>query len=87
LAFLTFGYSLEYQGRDAFIDELYIDVAHRNQGIGSKTLQFALAACRELDINAIHLEVEPTNAAGLSLYRRFGFEDHDRKLMTRWIEK
>jgi diamine N-acetyltransferase len=82
---LTFGYSLEYQGRDAFIDELYIDATQRDQGIGSKTLQFALQACQELDIKALHLEVEPTNAAGLALYRKFGFEDHHRRLMTRWI--
>ncbi len=82
---LTFGYSLEYQGRDAFIDEFYIDAAQRNKGVGSKTLEFALEACRELDINALHLEVEPMNAAGLALYRKFGFVDHNRRLMTRWI--
>jgi diamine N-acetyltransferase len=28
---LTFGYSLEYQGRDAFIDEFYIQASHRQE--------------------------------------------------------
>src|SRR5579871_3719003 len=31
---LTFGYSLEFHGRDAFIDELYISEPYRRQGIG-----------------------------------------------------
>jgi GNAT superfamily N-acetyltransferase len=84
---LTFGYSLEYQGRDAFIDEFYIDAAQRNKGVGSKTLEFALEVCLELDINALHLEVEPMNAAGLALYGKFGFVDHNRRLMTRRIGK
>ena len=82
---VTFGYSLEYHGRDAFIDELFITTSHRNQGIGTKAIQFALEACPELGIQALHLEVERTNAAGQALYRKFGFENHDRYLMTRWI--
>lgn len=82
---VTFGYSLEYHGRDAFIDELFIEAHHRAQGIGTKTLQFVLDACREHSVHALHLEVERTNVAGLSLYRKFGFEAHDRHLMTRWL--
>ena len=31
---LTLGYSLEYGGRDAFIDEVYIRAAYRGRGIG-----------------------------------------------------
>ena len=82
---VTFGYSLEYHGRDAFIDELFVKASHRNQGIGTKAIQFALEACPELGIHALHLEVERSNAAAQALYRKFGFEDHDRSLMTRWI--
>ena len=82
---VTFGYSLEYHGRDAFIDELFVTASYRHQGIGTKAMQFALEACPELGIQALHLEVERTNTAGQALYRRFGFEDHDRFLMTRWI--
>src|SRR5690606_24920532 len=33
-AVLTFGFSFERNGRDAFIDELYLKPAHRNKGIG-----------------------------------------------------
>lgn len=82
---VTFGYSLEYHGRDAFIDELFVTASYRNQGVGTKVIQFALEACPELGIQALHLEVERTNTAGQALYRKFGFEEHDRFLMTRWI--
>lgn len=45
---LTFGYSLEYRGRDAFIDEFYIRESDRKQGIGSKVIQFIENACPAL---------------------------------------
>ncbi|MFY0598109.1 MAG: GNAT family N-acetyltransferase [Cyclobacteriaceae bacterium] len=35
---LSFGFSFEYRGRDAFIDEFYIDEQFRNQGIGKMNL-------------------------------------------------
>src|SRR5438132_4313737 len=47
---LTFGFSLEYRGRDAFIDEFFVLAPLRNQGIGSKTIEFVLAACHGLGI-------------------------------------
>ena len=31
---LTLGFSFEFHGHDAFIDELYIDAAHRRRGFG-----------------------------------------------------
>src|SRR2546430_16611051 len=51
------------------------DTSRTRKGVGSQTLEFALKACCELNIRALHLEVEPMNAAGLALYRKFGFED------------
>ena len=82
---ITFGYSLEYHGRDAFIDELFIAASYRKQGIGTKAIQFAFEACPKLGIRALHLEVERTNLAAQALYRKFRFESHDRLLMTRRI--
>jgi ribosomal protein S18 acetylase RimI-like enzyme len=84
---ITLGYSLEYHGRDAFIDELFIEAGHRGQGIGSQVMKFVETACQELGINALHLEVERANTAAQDLYRKFGFADHDRILMTKWISR
>ena len=82
---LTFGYSLEYRGRDSIIDELYIREDYRGQGIGTKTLEFLRETCASLGIQALHLEVGRDNSKAQLFYRRMGFEDHDRYLMTQWI--
>lgn len=82
---LTFGYSLEYRGRDAFVDEFYIQESYRRQGIGTKSLQFIESVCPELKIQVLHLEVERENLAAQSLYRKSGFKNQERHLMTKWI--
>jgi ribosomal protein S18 acetylase RimI-like enzyme len=80
---LCFGYSLEFFGRDAFIDELYIDPAYRNHGHGFHLLATVEAACPALGVRALHLEVDHLNARAKGLYARAGFTDHDRYLMTK----
>jgi ribosomal protein S18 acetylase RimI-like enzyme len=83
--FLTFGYSFEYHGRDAFIDELYIEPQYRRQGIGRRAMEFVEERARECGVNAIHLEVDDGNDPAAELYRRVGYEDHSRFLMTKWL--
>ncbi|HZS46763.1 MAG TPA: GNAT family N-acetyltransferase [Blastocatellia bacterium] len=84
---LTFGYSLEFHGRDAFIDELYISEPYRRQGIGKKTISHLESICGSLGIDALHLEVERENTNAQAVYRNIGFKDHNRYLMTKWITK
>ncbi|MCP4369735.1 MAG: GNAT family N-acetyltransferase [Deltaproteobacteria bacterium] len=84
---LTLGYSLEYHGRDAFVDELFIKAGHRGQGVGRKVMQFVEAEAGKLGINALHLEVEYANKRAQALYHKMGFEDHKRYLLTKWLEK
>jgi GNAT superfamily N-acetyltransferase len=82
---LTLGFSFEYRGRDAFLDELYLEEKSRGQGIGRKAMEFVEGVARELGVNAMHLEVSRDNDAGLELYRRAGYADHDRCLMAKWL--
>jgi GNAT superfamily N-acetyltransferase len=82
---LAFGYSLEYRGRDAFVDEIYLRESHRRQGIGTQTFAFLEQACRELGVRALHLEVEHHNTAAQQFYRGRGFYNQERHLMTRLI--
>ena len=84
-AVLTFGYSLEFHGRDAFVDELFLHRKFRGQGIGRRALEFLAEVCRENGVEALHLEVERKNAVAQAAYRKFGFTDHDRYLMTKWL--
>lgn len=82
---LTFGFSLEFRGRDAFVDELYLRENYRGRGIGRASLELAAEICRKEKIEALHLEVDRVNTRAQSVYRQAGFRDHDRYLLTRWL--
>lgn len=84
-AVLTFGYSLEFHGRDAFVDELFLHEKFRGRGIGGRALEYLASVCAEKGIKALHLEVERKNTIAQQAYRKFGFADHDRFLMTKWL--
>jgi ribosomal protein S18 acetylase RimI-like enzyme len=80
---ITWGFSLEFHGRDAFVDELYLLPALRGQGIGRLAIEHAAERCRTRGIGAVHLEVDPENERAISLYRRSGFVQRGYRLMSR----
>jgi ribosomal protein S18 acetylase RimI-like enzyme len=82
---LCFGYSLEWLGRDAFVDEFYLRPEYRGRGWGRKTMSFLEDAARSLNITALHLEVMHQNANALALYRKLGFEGHKSSFLSKWI--
>lgn len=82
---LTFGFSLEFHGRDAFVDELYLRADYRGRGLGKQALDFLTEVCRAEGLAALHLEVERANTVAQEVYRKQGFQDHDRYLLTRWL--
>lgn len=82
---LTLGYSVEYGGRDGFIDDLYLGPELRGQGLGRRLLAFALEQAAELGISTLHLEAETANAQAQRLYRAAGFEETGRRLMRRRV--
>jgi GNAT superfamily N-acetyltransferase len=79
---LTFGYSMEYGGRDAFIDDLFIRSPYRHAGLGSALVEHAREVCTGAGIRAMHLEVARDNSAAQRVYRRAGFAGTDRQLLT-----
>jgi diamine N-acetyltransferase len=81
---VCFDFSLEYRGKGAWIDELFVEPSHRGQGIGTRLLDVAESASREYGAQTLHLEVSHGNRA-IELYRRRGFVDHQRYLMTKWL--
>jgi ribosomal protein S18 acetylase RimI-like enzyme len=82
---LTFGYSIEFGGVDALLDELYLEPEARGVGLGRRALAVAEAACVELGIRSLHLEVERDKTSAQELYRKCGFNDHRRYLMTKFL--
>jgi len=69
---LTLGFSFEFHGHDAFIDELYVDAAYRRRGFGRQAISFLEEQAREMGVNAIHPEVDRGNDPALELYRCAG---------------
>jgi diamine N-acetyltransferase len=84
-AVLTFGFSLEYGGIDAFVDELFVKPEFRGQGFASQALEFLTLECRALNVVALHLEVDSTNAIAKNLYAKTGFESTERELLNKWL--
>lgn len=80
---ITWGFDLEWGGRDAFLTELYLRPELRGLGLGGPALTAALALARERGARAIHLMVRTDNQPALKLYRRAGFLAPPRVLLTR----
>lgn len=83
---VAFGYSLEFRGRDAFVDELFVDSAHRGRGLGREALREAERCCREAGIRALHLEVRPDNEKARRLYGSAGYVDREYYLMSKKLQ-
>src|SRR5665213_2560062 len=71
---IGYGFTLEFGGRDAFLDELYIARSARNQGLGRAAVARAIQVCKEAGIRSLHLEVNSKNIAAQRLYRGAGFK-------------
>jgi diamine N-acetyltransferase len=82
---LTMGFSFEFRGMDSFIDELYIEPQWRRMGFGRQAMRHVESQARALGANALHLEVDRGNDPATELYRRAGYADQGRHLMTKWL--
>lgn len=83
-AVICFGYSLEWLGRDAFVDEIYLRKDYRGRGWGKQAMFFLEDAARELGVRALHLGVVRGNPA-LHLYEKVGFRKHESTFLSKWI--
>jgi GNAT superfamily N-acetyltransferase len=84
---LCFGYSLEWLGRDAFVDEFYLREQYRGRGWGRAAMAFAEEAARDAGVRALHLEVVQENASALKVYGKMGFHEHQSTFMSKWIAR
>jgi diamine N-acetyltransferase len=84
---LCFGYSLEWLGRDAFVDEFFLREEYRGRGWGHAAMQFVEAEARHAGIRTLHLEVVEKNVGALDFYRKYGFQEHQSGFLSKWIAK
>jgi ribosomal protein S18 acetylase RimI-like enzyme len=78
----TFSYSMEYGGRTAFIEDLFVRPALRNRGVGRALVGQARTICERLGVRAMYLEVARSNGPAQAIYRAVGFDSTDRQLLT-----
>lgn len=83
---VAFGFSLEYGGRIALLDELYLREEKRGQGLGRRALAFFEDLCRARGIHSVHLVVLRGNARARAIYERAGFAAHERDLLSKRLE-
>ncbi|MBU2962146.1 GNAT family N-acetyltransferase [Citreicella sp. C3M06] len=81
---VSFGWSLEYGGLDAIVDEIYVRPAVRRRGMGGDALHQLSVGLREAGVCAMHLEVDRSDDRAQQFYRRNRFKMRDGyALMTR----
>ncbi len=82
-AALCLGYSIEFRGRDAFVDELYVAPELRGLGLGGALLRALETEARGCGVRQLHLEVEQRNEGARKLYVGEGFVATGRELLSK----
>jgi ribosomal protein S18 acetylase RimI-like enzyme len=85
-AIATYGFDLEFDGRDAHLTELWVDPPYRGSGAAERALELLAAELAARGVNALHLQVRLDNPA-LRLYERQGFALSNRRIMTRVLHR
>ena len=83
---LNFLFSFEFQGRIAFMDELYLKESARGKGLGQQAVHFIKEQAKLLGVKLIYLEVENHNEKAQKLYLANDFVTHHRKLLKHKLD-
>ena len=78
---LCTGYSIEFEGIDAFVDEFYLSPGYRGKGVGKKVLELIKREARTLGVKALHLEVAKENTNARKLYSKSGFDAREKYIL------
>lgn len=83
---VCFCYSIEFGGRDAYIDEFFLEEGSRGLGLGTKSIAHIVEELRLQGIRAVSLEIASDNNLARGFYLKSGFEPRDLySLMTRLL--
>jgi GNAT superfamily N-acetyltransferase len=78
-------WSNEYSGWIGFIDELFIQPSHRNQGVGEQFFK-ELEQKSTHDFVAFMLETLESNPKATRFYQRIGFEPHHNMVLFKLMQ-
>jgi len=82
---LTWGYDLEWDGRDAFLTELFLVPAVRGRGHGGSALEAVEVVAREHGARALHLLVRHDNIVAEHLYTSHGYTSPPRQFLSKQL--
>jgi ribosomal protein S18 acetylase RimI-like enzyme len=83
---VTLGYSLEFNGKCAFLDQLHIGAGFRGRGIGKQVLGYVHEFCANQGVRALRVDVDHANIHAQNLYHKLGFKEHTRHVMSKWLD-
>jgi GNAT superfamily N-acetyltransferase len=75
------GYTIEFGGPDAFLDEFFVLSEFRGRGIGREVLERVKEEAKSFGIRALHLEVARDNTRARTLYSELGFEAREKYVL------
>lgn len=82
---VTFGFDLEFGGRQATLTELYIEECARGRGLGSVALGFVQEQLTAVGIHTLEVQAKNDNLKARHFYQRAGFVAETRIPFTkRW---
>jgi GNAT superfamily N-acetyltransferase len=79
---VTFGFSMEFGGTRAFVDDFFVRRSSRGQGLGAAALQTVRKECSDRGVRALLVETGPDEHPARRLYAREGFEVTGRVLLS-----
>jgi GNAT superfamily N-acetyltransferase len=83
---LTWGYDLEWDGRDAFLTELFLVPHARGHRLGSEAAAHVESVAREHGARALHLMVRDENVVARRLYASQGYVSPPRIFLTKQLQ-
>ena len=83
---LTLRYSMEFGALAGMIDDLFVRPRFRRKGAASALLTSLVDTCRKVHVAALHVEVDPGNAAATALYGKFGLRPYTVERQTLTLE-
>jgi len=79
---VTFGFSMEFGGTRAFIDDFFVRPSSRGKGLGAAALETVREECLDRGVHALLVETGSDEHPARRLYERAGFEATGRVLLT-----
>ena len=79
----TFGFDLEFGGRQATITEFFLKSEYRGSGAGTACVEHVEAFCRSVGVRTLELQVSCGNGNARAFYEKVGFQAHSRVPMSK----